>query len=63
MSNGHVHRKQKRSLLTLSRIDLDEMLDCLCQLEKDIKELVLERYVDESPPLLSGGGNRIRTGE
>jgi hypothetical protein len=63
MSNGHVHREQKRSLLTLSRIDLDEMLDCLCQLEKDIKELVLERYVDESPSFLTGGGNRIRTDE
>ena len=43
MSKKHVHRKQKRSLLTLSRIDLDEMLDCLCQLEKEIKKYVVLR--------------------
>jgi len=63
MSKAHVRNNQKRSLLTLSRIDLDEMLDCLCQLEKDIKELVFERYLDEKTSLFSGGGNRIRTDE
>ena len=63
MSKKHVHRKEKRSLLTLSRIDLDEMLDCLCQLEKEIKELVFERHLDAGPRFWSGGGNRIRTDE
>ena len=63
MSKKHVHRKQERSLLTLSRIDLDEMLDCLCQLEKEIKELVFEKHLDAGPRFWTGGGNRIRTDE
>jgi hypothetical protein len=63
MSKKHVQRKQKRSLLTLSRIDLDEMLDCLCQLEEEIKELVFEKHLDAGPRFWSGGGNRIRTDE
>ncbi len=63
MNQDPIQEQQKVHLSTVSGTDLEEVLECICQLEQEIKALVFEGYIDENSPFRTGGGNRIRTGE